>query len=387
MSREACELEFLINHPSLFEKYENIGRVKVVFENGETNSAKIELPKTLDIVSNFSEVTIKIILNFDYFKKHGVEYKTIESNEPDLARESILLHELQHLLQAIHNRPSGISYFGASKKADARMDALRNSEKSSRLTKKEKQELLFYSSLKTKLLHDFFYYNDNGEKEARKAVRSWLKMKGVRYVDPLTEEFGIPIYDDVTNKKLYDGGSLTELGKTYLEPCAGNGMLVLSNPENFVVNELDIERKFILDKQGFKEVLHQDALKPFPFPLKSFDGCLANPPFGSTHSDLIMDGMKIIGLEQQIIVKSLQYVKNEARSAFIIGGHTEYDEAGRLKKLRDRAFLSYLFKYYWLDDVINVNGKMYGRQGTFFPIRIILIRGRKGSTNWFFSID
>ena len=99
-----------------------------------------------------------------------------------------------------------------------------------------------------------------------------------------------------------------------------------------------------------------------------------------------MNGYKISGLEQQIIIRSLRYLKDEAKVAFIIGGHTEYDSAGRISSLKDKAFLSYLYSVYHIDDVININGSLYGRQGTTFPIRVILIRGKKDEIGGFYPL-
>jgi hypothetical protein len=101
------------------------------------------MTKTAVVVNNFSECTINITLNFDYYEETGNEFKTIDSDEPDLARESILLDEIQHLLQSSHNRPYGTSLFEASKRGNARLAALRANEEAKRLTEKESTELSF----------------------------------------------------------------------------------------------------------------------------------------------------------------------------------------------------------------------------------------------------
>lgn len=191
-------------------------------------------------------------------------------------------------------------------------------------------------------------------------------------------------FDSVKDAKEYVSSILEN--KIYLEPTAGNGMLsIAGNPNDFVVNELDFNRYNNLLKDNYKEVLNIDATKPLKFDYK-FDGLLANPPFATTKNDLIIDGFKISGLENQIIVNSLGLLKNDARGAFIIGGNTEYDSKGRLKSLKDRAFFSYLFSRYNVDDVINVSGTLYGRQGTTYPIRIILFNGRKSKPEGFFPL-
>ena len=161
------ELEYLIEHPILFEKYKGIGQVKVLFFNGEENKGEVEIPKTLNIINNLYKCVIKITLNFRYYAEHYKEFKTIDSNEPDLARESILLHELQRILQAVHNRPAGISYAGASKKVNARINTLRANKVAKRITKEEESQLDFYESLSDSSKISYFYYIDKVEVQAR----------------------------------------------------------------------------------------------------------------------------------------------------------------------------------------------------------------------------
>jgi hypothetical protein len=170
------------------------------------------------------------------------------------------------------------------------------------------------------------------------------------------------------------------------EPTAGNGMLsIAGNPNDFVVNELDFNRYNNLLKDNYKLVLNQDATKPFNFDYK-FDGLLANPPFATTKIDKIIDNFKISGLENQIIINSLSHLKDDARGAFIVGGHTEFDSAGRIKSAKDKSFLSYLYSRYNVEDVINVSGMLYGRQGTTYPIRIILFNGRKSIPSGYYPL-
>lgn len=193
-----------------------------------------------------------------------------------------------------------------------------------------------------------------------------------------------PLYDNI--KKFYPKSDSSD--KIFFEPTAGNGMLtVAGSPDIIIANELDANRYNNLIKENYKQVLNQDANKPFNFDFL-FDGMIANPPFGATPETLIADGgFKISGLEQQIIFRSLRYIKPEGKVAFIIGGHTEFDSAGRIKSAKDKSFLSYLYSHYVMDDVINMNGSLYGRQGTKYPIRIILINKRKEKSGGFFPLE
>lgn len=165
-----------------------------------------------------------------------------------------------------------------------------------------------------------------------------------------------------------------------LEPSAGNGMLTIGLPMDKVhVNDIDAQRLANLTRQGFKNVTSQDGTQPFK--VKPVDIVITNPPFGSaTTRDY--DGYKISSLEGQMTINALESMKGDGRAAIIIGGNTEYAKNGSLKP-KDKAFLGYLYSHYNVEDVINVDGSLYAKQGTSYPTRMILINGRRLNENAF----
>ena len=165
-----------------------------------------------------------------------------------------------------------------------------------------------------------------------------------------------------------------------LEPSAGNGMLTIGLPMDKVhVNDIDAQRLANLRRQGFKNVTSQDGTQPFK--VKPVDIVITNPPFGSaTPRDY--DGYKISSLEGQMAINALESMKGDGRAAIIIGGNTEYAKNGSLKP-KDKAFLGYLYSHYNVEDVINVDGGLYAKQGTTYPTRMILINGRRLNENAF----
>lgn len=159
-----------------------------------------------------------------------------------------------------------------------------------------------------------------------------------------------------------------------LEPSAGNGMLTIGLPMDKVhVNDIDAQRLANLRRQGFKNVTSQDGTQPFAD--KDVDVVVTNPPFGSA-TPKEYDGYKISSLEGQMAINALESMKNDGRAAIIIGGKTEYAKNGSLNP-KDKAFLGYLYSHYNVEDVINVDGGLYAKQGTSYPTRIILINGRR----------
>lgn len=168
--------------------------------------------------------------------------------------------------------------------------------------------------------------------------------------------------------------------KSALEPSAGNGMLTIGLPKDTVhVNDIDAQRLANLRRQGFKNVTSQDGTLPFAD--KDVDVVVTNPPFGSA-TPKEYDGYKISSLEGQMAINALESMKDDGRAAIIIGGKTEYAKNGSLNP-KDKAFLGYLYSHYNVEDVINVDGSLYAKQGTSYPTRIILINGRRLDENVF----
>lgn len=178
---------------------------------------------------------------------------------------------------------------------------------------------------------------------------------------------------------MYVKGNGKEI-ESALEPSAGNGMLTIGLPMDKVhVNDIDEARLLNLHRQGFKNITSQDGTQPFAD--KDVDVVVTNPPFG-TATPKEYDGYKISSLEGQMAINALDSMKDDGRAAIIIGGKTEYAKNGSLNP-KDKAFLGYLYSHYNVEDVINVDGSLYAKQGTTYPTRIILINGRRLDENSF----
>lgn len=193
--------------------------------------------------------------------------------------------------------------------------------------------------------------------------RSANRVKMQQYSTPLPMSF-------VADMFAYRRGQ-----KSVLEPTAGNGMLVFAVPAGVVTaNELDETRLANLREQGFNEVTNNDATDTdFGGP---FDAVIGNPPFGSAEAKEY-DGVMIGGLEEQIVLNALQAMADNGRAAFIVGGNMEYAKNGGIAG--NKAFWTYLYNHYNVKGVVDMDGKLYARQGTTFPTRMILIEGRRSA--------
>lgn len=174
-----------------------------------------------------------------------------------------------------------------------------------------------------------------------------------------------------------------ELSENYqiLEPSAGNGLLTVAFPvKNVLVNEIDELRNQNLQGQGYMQVMRVDGTTDLArlYQFESlFDGIVTNPPFGTMDKPLVIGEYKINHLDHVMCIRALDCMKDNGRAAMIIGGHTNYDEKGRVQAGKNRIFLTYLYSHYNVEDIINIDGSLYSRQGTSFNVRLILINGRK----------
>src|SRR6185436_6827646 len=83
-------------------------------------------------------------------------------------------------------------------------------------------------------------------------------------------------------------------------------------------------------------------------------------------------------------LRALDAMKDDGRAAIIIGSHTRWDSLGRVQAGKNGIFLNYLYRHYNVLDIIPIEGrKLYTRQGTGFPTRLILIDGRKNEAKGF----
>ena len=160
-------------------------------------------------------------------------------------------------------------------------------------------------------------------------------------------------------------------------------LLIGANPEQTWANELDPGRAENLKAQGF-DVTTQDAKNLVGTPKgpqeKSVDVVVANPPFGNLEKPVDFDGYKITKLEHLIALDALKAMDDDGRAAIILGGHSFFTPWGApMAKLTDadRIFFNYLYSRYNVTHHINIDGKVYERMGTKFPIRLITIEGRK----------
>ncbi|HEY1048023.1 MAG TPA: strawberry notch C-terminal domain-containing protein, partial [Bacteroidia bacterium] len=170
------------------------------------------------------------------------------------------------------------------------------------------------------------------------------------------------------------------------EPSAGNGLFTICfEPSTVWVNEIDSFRRSLLSTQGFKKITDKDSSIPGNFSdlENKFDVVISNPPFDKLLRDIKFNGTDFGVLDHIMAAIALETLKPDGKAAVIVGGHTEYDDLGRIKAGKNRKFINYLYKHFNVFDIINIDGKLYSKQGTSFNIRLILIDGKKKNKGGF----
>lgn len=172
---------------------------------------------------------------------------------------------------------------------------------------------------------------------------------------------------------------------TVYEPTAGNGMLLIAaNPRLVRANELDPQRAARLREQGYK-VTEVDAVNPHHEMPKaaSMDAVVANPPFGGLKNEggqptkALVDGFKVGQLDQLIVARALDTMKDDGKATLILGAQKT---PGGISSA-DRIFFNWLYSHYNVTSHFEIAGSLYGRQGANWPVRVINIDGRAASEN------
>ncbi|WP_146134077.1 DUF6908 domain-containing protein [Chlorogloea sp. CCALA 695] len=172
---------------------------------------------------------------------------------------------------------------------------------------------------------------------------------------------------------------------TVYEPTAGNGaLLLLADPNKAIVNELNSDRAAALRVQGFT-VTQKDASSFVPA-TEAVDRIITNPPFGSVkdtqgQTRIFQRGrLTTSQLDHAIALSALDLMKADGRAVLILGGKmgNESSRTERYNTQLTRGFYHWLYKDagYKVTDHFSLAGDLYRKQGTTFPIDVIVIEGR-----------
>lgn len=202
-------------------------------------------------------------------------------------------------------------------------------------------------------------------KQPRFSKRSSTSVRDQAYSTPLPLAFAGAMMADVTNETgVYDA-------------TGGHGALTITaDKANVSINEINPGRLASLRRQGYDDITDHDATKWSPAP-KSVDRVMVNPPFGTLDEEQLIDGYRIRKLEHLIAIKALTAMRDDGRATVIVGGSMMEKDTGAT----DRIFINYLMNKYHVVGNFEVSGDLYEKQGAGFPVRVIVIDGRKSASS------
>jgi hypothetical protein len=179
---------------------------------------------------------------------------------------------------------------------------------------------------------------------------------------------------------------------TVFEPSAGNGaLLVTANPQLVIANELNPDRAAELRRKGY-QVSEFDAVQYRPD--KPVDVVIMNPPFGSVTDEtnrkqrwLVNGGSatkpySTTQIDHAIALNALQSMADNGRAVLILGAPltnktgNQVGSSETYNSISNRAFYKSLYDNYQVVDHFCIAGDLYARQGTTFPIDLVVIAGR-----------
>lgn len=197
------------------------------------------------------------------------------------------------------------------------------------------------------------------ERQPNLSVRSSTSVANQAYSTPAPLAYVASELAGITNKT------------TVLEPTAGNGMLLIAaNPDKVTANELDKGRFDALKSIMPGADITQGNALDMDIENNAFDAVIANPPFGKVG--------EISNIDHDIVLKSLVGMKEDGRAVLIVGGVQATTEEGRREGYRSNAKRNFYYELYNLYNVVDhftAGGNMYAKQGTTYPVDVIVIDG------------
>lgn len=195
------------------------------------------------------------------------------------------------------------------------------------------------------------------------------------------QQYSTPLPMGVIAQRLLVGNEDFQ-GKTFVEPTAGNGgLLTLVNKGGRVFAiELDSKRASVLKANNCEKVVVGDAVElNYRRALEQpdgFDYSITNPPFGAMERDRSFEKLpRVRRADYYIALKTLEARKPEGRSVLILGG----DDARNPGEFRGgtKAFLEYVYDHYEVLGAVELDGRMYAKQGAGANVRLFSVGARR----------
>lgn len=197
------------------------------------------------------------------------------------------------------------------------------------------------------------------------------------------QQYSTPMPMSVVAQRLLIGDDDVQ-GRSVLEPTAGNGGLMNLLPASMRLygNELDLARVDALKHTGRISVHQGDAVSisfEREFGVKEgFDYSIANPPFGQLEVPRAFDKLQSVRRQDHYIALRALAARKDAGRAVLIFGADSSQSDGTIKG-GARNFLNYVYDHYEVEGLVELDGRMYSRQGAGFNVRLLVVGARRAT--------
>ncbi|MCP2041109.1 hypothetical protein L1281_001703 [Neisseria sp. HSC-16F19] len=168
--------------------------------------------------------------------------------------------------------------------------------------------------------------------------------------------------------------------QSVLEPCIGNGGLInqLSRHSDFAVKGIELDPQRVNDAVRADIVIGDATTADFQSlnQGQQYDCVIANPPFGQLDHKIYHDGkIAVTRIDYLIALRTLDARKDHGRAVFIVGGDGPFsvgEPAGGSK-----FFYNYLFNHYQVEGLVELDSRLYQRNGANTNVRMIVVGDRR----------
>ncbi len=190
------------------------------------------------------------------------------------------------------------------------------------------------------------------------------------------QQYSTPLPMSVIAQRILDAMP----GDEVIEPTIGNGSLVSGMPAGVGITGVEIDPRRaaqVMRLRDGMEIITGDFTR-IGFD-KKFDKIIANPPFGGLKPTQEIEGLKISRIDHLILIRSLLARKPEGRSVYIIGADRAnlIDERAGDIEGGSKYLFNWLADHYELESVVEVDGRLYEKQGAGYPVRIVVVGPRR----------
>lgn len=174
----------------------------------------------------------------------------------------------------------------------------------------------------------------------------------------------------------------TSKGKVF-EPTIGNGSLVTALPADTAITGVEIDParvgrvNTLLANRPQAQIVTGDVLNVGSDLPDDFDFVISNPPFGGLQPAVRFGDVRVNRIDHLIALNALARRKENGRGVFIIAADREsLMNPGKIAG-GSKSFFAWLADHYEIEDAVELDGALYRKQGSEYPVRMVTVGRRR----------